>query len=84
MTQKDVGNLDPIAIKYLKDGERIQLGKGFEDYFHNSDDKICPVKSCKLLNAGCQSQMRNNENVKISKEEPWTIDYSQNTKFGYD
>ena len=29
MTQKDVGNLDPISIEYLKDADRKELGKGF-------------------------------------------------------
>lgn len=53
MVHKDVDNLEPISIKFTGEKDRIELGKAFDDYFHNSDDSVCPIKSCKLLNKGC-------------------------------
>ena len=48
---KDVDNLAPISIKYTGVKDKIELAKnGFDDYFHNNDASVCPIKSCKLMN----------------------------------
>jgi len=56
----DIDNLNPISIKYSDDTERKEFSNGFEEYFHNSDEKVCPIKSCKLLGNGCKSSFGNN------------------------
>ena len=50
MVHKDVDNLAPISIAHTGKEERIELGKAFDDYFHNMDESVCPIKSCRLLN----------------------------------
>ena len=49
MQLKDVNNLEPVEIKFDESDEKKEFGNAFEDYFHNSDEKVCPIKSCRLL-----------------------------------
>jgi len=50
MVMKDVDNLAPISIKYTGVQDKIELAKnGFDDYFHNNDASVCPIKTCRLM-----------------------------------
>lgn len=50
MVMKDVDNLAPISTKYTGVKDKIEMSKAFDDYFHNNDASVCPIKSCKLMN----------------------------------
>jgi hypothetical protein len=40
----DNGSFDPVSINYTNDKDKKLFAQGFEDFFHNSDEDICPVK----------------------------------------
>jgi len=68
------------------DNTKHNLVPAFSTFFKQKDETNCPVKSCTLLKAGCQSPHSAagmGENIAMAETSPWTITIMDNVLAGY-
>lgn len=70
------------ALGYDEKNSIIQIGRGFNSFFANSDSDNCPVKTCTLKSAGCSFDY-NDIYISMAKQFPYQIKSISDKPAGY-